>query len=906
MRKVLTRRVLFRLPSRIACSAHGSADKIPVRMRFTGRLKRHSILPIFALAVALLFPYRAQPQPSQAAPVRRADLLNVYGTNFTLSVPNVDPGQYTAIFGFVETEATGAGQRGFDILSADRVVASNLDVFSAGGAGKPYFISVPVTHDEDLAVGPISFTFIGRKGLAMVNSLELKSALGARVFLLKAADMMNSDDVAAMTLPEVPGPVLWKDPAKSLDVRVQDLISRMSLAEKVSQLRNGTAPIFRLGVPAYDYWSECLHGIGRAGIATVFPQTIGMAATWDTPLIHQVADTISTEARAKHNLYSQLHDGDSIRYEGLTFWTPNINIFRDPRWGRGQETYGEDPFLTGEMAVAFIRGLQGDDPKYIKAMACAKHFVVHSGPEPARHGFNAEPPERDLFETYLPAFEAAVRRGHVGAIMGAYNALNGEPCCSNPALLTGLLRDTWGFDGHVVSDCGAVEDIFEGHHLTANPELATVRALKAGCDLCCGTNYNGLVHSVRKGLVEEKQLDIALKRVLMARFRLGLFDPPEMVPYSKIPITENDTPDHAELALQTARESIVLLKNDGLLPLQRAKIKHILVLGLNAPSVPVLLGNYNGEPSAPITILDGIKNVAGKEIEVSYAPGCSLAWRSGVMNRDDVIAVSNAVTMARSADVVIYVGGLNSNLEREEAPIDFDGFFGGDRTKIELTTPQTELLKAMQSTGKPVVFINCSGSAVAMPWEAANLPAIVQAWYPGEAGGTAVGEVLFGDTNPGGRLPVTFYGSTADLPSFEDYSMVGRTYRYFKGTAEFAFGHGLSYTKFEYGTPALESAKMPAGGTLKLSLQITNSGVRDGDEVAQVYFRHVDSKLPQAKEALCGFTRVHIAKKESAKVPLEIPVERLRYWSTAEKRYIVEPGKYELLIGAGSDDIRVR
>jgi beta-glucosidase len=602
----------------------------------------------------------------------------------------------------------------------------------------------------------------------------------------------------------------------------------------------------------------------------------------------------------------QLHDGNSVRYLGLTFWTPNINIFRDPRWGRGQETYGEDPFLTGQLAVAFIHGLQGDDPKYIKALACAKHFAVHSGPESQRHQFNAEPPERDLFETYLPQFEAAVRQGRVGAVMGAYNDLNGEPCCSNPALLTELLRNRWGFNGHVVSDCGAINDIFEGHAVVPTTEQAAARALNAGCDLCCGTNYNYLVRALGMGLVTEQQIDRALRRVFTSRFRLGLFDPPEMVPYSQIPISENDSPEHEQVALRTAEESMVLLKNDGLLPLQREKIKRIAVIGENAASVPVLLGNYNGEPSKPVTILDGIRAVAGEKIDVVFSVGCALALPTGQTTNSDILDFSNAVAIAKTADVVVYVGGINPFLEGEEMMVDYEGFNGGDRTRIELPGLQTELLKALHETGKPVVFVNCSGSAVAMPWEGKNLPAILQAWYGGEQGGKAVAEILFGDANPAGRLPVTFYASTQDLPSFIDYSMANRTYRYFKGTPQFAFGHGLSYTHFDYTKAALSATQVPNNGSVKLSFQLSNTGPRDGDEVAQVYVRRTDSDDFRAKEELCGFTRVHVAKGQSADVSLDIPLERFRIWSTTEKRYIVEPGGYELMLGSASDEIRAR
>ncbi|MGD0614894.1 MAG: glycoside hydrolase family 3 C-terminal domain-containing protein, partial [Verrucomicrobiota bacterium] len=633
---------------------------------------------------------------------------------------------------------------------------------------------------------------------------------------------------STVTPPVVGGTEFWKDPALPVETRVKDLVRRLSLSEKVSQIRNRAPAIPRLGVPAYDYWNECLHGVARSGAATVFPQAIGMAATWDLSLMHQVADTIATEARAKHNEYARTHDGDSARYYGLTFWTPNINIFRDPRWGRGQETYGEDPFLTARLAVAFIRGLQGDDPKYIKAMACAKHFAVHSGPEPERHRFNAVPPERDLYETYLPHFEAAVREGRVGAVMGAYNSVDGEPACSNPFLLTDLLRRQWGFTGHVVSDCGAIYDIFANHKTVGTPEQAAARAVKAGCDLCCGTDYNSLTRAVGEGLVTEQEIDTAVGRLLEARFRLGLFDPPAGVPYAQIPFSENDSPEHAALALRMARESIVLLKNNGLLPLDRARIKRIAVIGTNAGSVPLLLGNYNGTPSHPITILDGIKSVAGTNIEVIYDPGCPLALRKDLTNAPDTTSWTRTVEAARSADVVLYVGGINSRLEGEEMPVDFDGFSGGDRTRIELPAVQTALVKALQAAGKPVVFVNCSGSAMAMPWEAENLPAIVQAWYPGEAGGRAVAEILFGNINPSGRLPVTFYRSTGDLPAFDDYSMSNRTYRYFNGQPLFAFGHGLTYTRFNYRDAALDATDVSPGGALKLTFLLANTGSGDG------------------------------------------------------------------------------
>jgi beta-glucosidase len=737
-----------------------------------------------------------------------------------------------------------------------------------------------------------------------LNSFELKDISGQSLIFMRTADLLDVEDTAALKPPLVKGPEIWKDASRPAAARVNDLVRRMSLAEKVQQMRNAAPAILRLGVPAYNYWNECLHGVARAGVATVFPQAIGMAATWDAPLLQEVADTIATEARAKHNDYVSKHNGDSAQYYGLTFWTPNINIFRDPRWGRGQETYGEDTFLTSRLGVAFIQGLQGDDPKYIKAMACAKHFAVHSGPEPKRHRFDAEPPERDFYETYLPHFEAAVREGRVGAVMGAYNSVYGKPACANPLLLTDLLRKQWGFDGHVVSDCDAIYDIYGNHRFANSPEEAAALAVKAGDDLCCGTDYNSLARAVKEGLISEKEIDTALSHVLEARFQLGLFDPPAMVPYARIPITQNNSPEHAALALQVARESIVLLKNNGLLPLDRAKIKRIAVIGPNARSVPVLLGNYSGQPSNPVTILDGIQSVAGTNIEVTCETGCPLTmWNSS--DQPNAEMLTKAIEAADSADVVVYVGGISPQLEGEEMPVNFDGFAGGDRTRIELPSVQTDLLKALQTTGKPVVFVNCSGSAIAMPWAAENLPAILQAWYPGEQGGRAVADVLFGDVNPAGRLPVTFYHATADLPAFDDYSMSNRTYRYFNGRPDFVFGHGLSYTKFDYNSPKLNGTNFAAGDTIKLTFALLNAGAWDGDEVAQVYFRHLNSPRPQPRLALCGFARIHLQASQGARFTMDIPAERFRGWDAAKKQYTVEPGNYELLVGAASDDIRL-
>jgi beta-glucosidase len=828
----------------------------------------------------------------------------IFGTNFMLSVSNLPAGQYTVQIGLAEIVFTNAGQRAFDITCDNQTLASNLDIFTAaGGVGKVFLLTNQIDFSGS---GPLTLTFLGRKNAAILNTFELKNASGQSLISLRAADLIDAADIGAWQPPVVSGPDIWKDALQPVAARVQDLVRRLSLAEKAQQMRNTAPAIPRLGVPAYDYWNECLHGVARAGTATVFPQAIGMAATWNVPLIRAEAEVIATEARAKYNDYISKHNGDSARFHGLTFWTPNINIFRDPRWGRGQETYGEDPFLTAQLGVAFIRGLQGDDTNYVKAMACAKHFAVHSGPEPVRHVFDAQPSERDFYETYLPAFEAAVREGHVGAVMGAYNSVYGKPACANPLLLTDLLRKQWGFDGHVVSDCGAIYDIYANHKFADTPEAAAALAVKAGDDLCCGTDYNALLGAIKQGLISEKEIDVAVSRVLEARFRLGLFDPPEKVAYAQIPISQNDTLEHEALALQVARQSIVLLKNDRLLPLNRAKIKRIAVIGANANSVPVLLGNYNGTPARPGTILDGIKKVAGTNIQVVYEPGCPLALRQDGTERPDPQSWTKAIAAARMSDVIIYVGGISPQLEGEEMKVDYEGFNGGDRTQIELPPVQTELLKMLQATGKPVVFVNCSGSAIAMPWAAEHLPAILQAWYPGEQGGRAMADVLFGEVNPAGRLPVTFYRSTADLPAFDNYSMSNRTYRYFGGQPLFAFGHGLSYTKFGYSNPKLNPTNFAAGDTVKLTFALLNSGAWDGDEVAQVYFRHLNSTRPQPRLALCGFARIHLQSHQGARFTMNIPVERFRFWDPEQKQYAIEPGDYELLVGAASDDIRLR
>ncbi|MGA2853689.1 MAG: glycoside hydrolase family 3 C-terminal domain-containing protein [Verrucomicrobiota bacterium] len=836
----------------------------------------------------------------------------INGNNFTVTIAHLPAGRYTITIGEVETLASASGERLFDVTSGDTVLARNFDIFAkAGGARKVTTITGAVQHEDDTIKGPVTLAFAASQGNAKFNTLEVKNSSGASVVTFSASELADAFTGDAARIPIITDPPIWDSRTPTLQARINDLIRRMSLAEKVAQLQNGAPGIKRIGLPAYNYWNEALHGVANSGRATVFPEPVGMSSTWNPELLHKEGHVVGVEGRAKYNDYVSKHNGDAAWWKGLTFWTPNINIFRDPRWGRGQETYGEDPFLTGMLSVPFIQGLQGDDPNYMLAMACAKHYAVHSGPEADRHRFDAEPSERDLYETYLPQFERAVRVGHVGGVMGAYSALYGIPDCASSFLLTDLLRKQWGFDGYIVSDCGAIGDISGRgeHHYVNTPEEAAALGVKAGCDLCCGGEYNALARAVQKGLITEKEIDNALYHTLWTRFRLGLFDPSEKVPYSNITMKDNDTPESRELALQIARESLVLLKNNGILPLNPGKIKHVAVIGPTADLVGALQGNYNGSASHPITVLRGIRQVlSNMNIEVTYTQGSPITTEAGrgfgfgrrggasapgrLPAEQQAQAISNALT----ADVVIYVGGITPDQEGE----------GHDRTSIELPQVQEDLVRALYKTGKSMVMVNCSGSAVALPWEATNLPAILQAWYPGESGGQAVAEVLFGKINPSGHLPLTFYRATTDLPAFTNYSMSNRTYRYFSGTPLYAFGHGLSYTKFKFKSGKLASKKIPADGTAKVTFTVKNSGKRDGDEVAQVYFRHVHSVVLQPKLALCGFARVHLKRGESSKVMIEVPAQNLRYWDTQKKQYVVEPGDYEILIGAASDDIRLK
>src|SRR5438477_1638669 len=819
----------------------------------------------------------------------------------------------------------------------------------------------------------------------------------------------------------------YLDPSLPLEQRVNDLVSRMTLEEKVAQMQDVAPGIPRLGIPAYNWWNEGLHGVARAGNATVFPQAIGLAATWDTDLIHRVADVISTEARAKYN--DAIQHGNTGRYYGLTFWSPNINIFRDPRWGRGQETYGEDPYLTSRIGVAFVTGLQGDDPRYLKTVSTPKHFAVHSGPEVLRHRFNVPVSPHDFADTYTPAFRATIMEGKADSVMCAYNSVRGEPACANH-LLFDTLRNKWGFRGYVVSDSWAISDLHQGHGFVLTLEQAAALAVKAGTDLSCGPEFAALPFAVRNRLLASEDIDRAVKRLFEARFRLGMFDPPERVPWSKLTMADNDTPAHRQLALEAAHKSMVLLKNDrNTLPL-KSSVKTIAVIGPNADSLPVLLGNYNGNPSSYTTILEGLRkrfrnakiltalgspvtetsavilpseylrtggrnsqpglngeyfanvDLAGSAVlkrtdanvdfewnNVSPGPGVpagnySVRWTGelvppvdgdyrlggstdggyriyldgkkfvddsgphGARTMTTLVHLQaghpypirmeyfhtwweatarllwlppnlsqEAVNAARKADVVIAVVGITPQFEGEESDSSDPGFFGGDRLDLNLPRPQQELLESVAATGKPLIVVLTSGSALAVNWAQQHAAAILQAWYPGEEGGTAVADVLSGDYNPAGRLPVTFYQSVVQLPPFGNYSMAGRTYRYFTEPPLYPFGYGLSFSSFNYSDAKVSPAQVAADGTVTVSVGVTNTSSLLGDEVVQLYLAHpgVDGAPIRA---LAGFRRIRLDAAASETVNFPLRDRDLSIVDEAGVRRIV-PGVVEVWIGAG-------
>jgi beta-glucosidase len=799
----------------------------------------------------------------------------------------------------------------------------------------------------------------------------------------------------------------------------------MTLEEKTTQFFNHAEAIPRLGVAEYDWWNECLHGVARAGKATVFPQAIGLAATFDEDLMFRIATAISDEARAKHQFF--INNGVHSIYTGLTFWSPNINIFRDPRWGRGQETYGEDPFLTGRMAVNFIRGLQGNDPKYLKVVATAKHYAVHSGPEYSRHVDNIYVNDRDLYETYLPAFRAAVKEANVQSVMCAYNRFRDMPCCGSDLLLGKILRDEFGFSGYITSDCGAISDFYTtgAHHMVKTSTQAWGWSLAAGTDVNCEMSKPFLVSTldsaIQAGVLNEKDMNTSLERLFRARFRLGMFDPADMVPYTKIPYSVVGSAEHLSLSREAAEKSYVLLKNSGVLPLKG--VKKVALIGPNADNFTILIGNYNGDPIVPITPLKALQQKLGKA-NVLYSPGCPIV--DGVFTNYSVIPYNNlfhlengklrkglkaeyfdnhemkgtpkivrtdssinfswmkspvsnkiedyfsarwtgvlipsvsgtylfdgvqltlngksvpaqgislekgvqyelsasysiapfwwtnaiepdasmkwvmttrdyakeALAMASKADVVIFCGGISANLEGEEMPLVIDGFSHGDRTSLDLPKVQENLLKELKKTGKPIVFVNFSGSALSLNWEAENLPAIIQGFYPGETTGSALTRLLFGEANFSGRLPVTFYKSLTDLPDFKDYRMEGRTYRYYNGDPLWGFGYGLSYTTFAYQNLKV-APSIPVGQEVTVSVDVTNSGKSAGEEVVEVYLTDKMASSPVPNLTLAGLKRVFLQAGETKTVELVLNPER---FSLIDNNYnrVVEPGKFVISVG---------
>jgi beta-glucosidase len=686
----------------------------------------------------------------------------------------------------------------------------------------------------------------------------------------------------------------FQNPKLSTAARVNDLVSRLTLEEKVNQMLNSTPAIPRLGIPPYDWWNECLHGVARTKYPTTsYPQAIGMAATFDVDAMKKMGDFTSDEGRAIHN--ESLKKKDYSRYTGLTYWTPNINIFRDPRWGRGQETYGEDPFLTGTIGTAFVEGLQGNDPKYLKAAACAKHYAIHSGPESERHVFDVNVSNHDLWATYLPAFRQLVVNAKVAGVMCAYNAYAGQPCCGSDKLMVDILRNKWDFKGYVTSDCGAIDDFYQTHKMFPDAESSATDAVLHGTDVECGNHtYKTLMQAVKDGKLSEKDIDVSLKRLFTIRFRLRMFDPTSMVKYAQIPISNLESQPHKDLALKMARESIVLLRNqpadaqkNNLLPLHKS-IKKIAVVGPNADNANTQLGNYNGHPSVVTTVLQGIKNKL-KNAEVFYS-------RATDFVSTEPEDFSKLIDSIKDADVIIYVGGISPRLEGEEMKVHVPGFSGGDRTSISLPTVQTDFLKALKATGKPVVFVMMTGSAVAIPWEEENIPAIVNAWYGGEAAGTAVADVLFGDYSPSGKLPVTFYKSDSDLPPFEDYSMKNRTYRYFTGEALYPFGFGLSYTRFGFSNLQLSKTKIKKNETINAELTVTNNGKVKSDEVVELYLTHLSDEENIPLYSLKGFKRLSLAPGASEKVKFTITPDMMKLVND-EGESVLNSGKIKVSIG---------
>ncbi len=688
--------------------------------------------------------------------------------------------------------------------------------------------------------------------------------------------------------------------------RAQELVSQMTLEEKASQLKHDAPAIPRLNVPAYNWWNEGLHGVARAGVATSFPQAIGMAAAFDTELMGQVGQVIGVEGRAKYNAYSAQEDRDI--YKGLTFWSPNVNIFRDPRWGRGHETYGEDPYLTGELGKAFVEGLQGDG-EVMQAAACAKHFAVHSGPEAVRHKFDAKATKKDMWETYLPAFEKLVKEAGVEAVMGAYNRTNGEPCCGSKTLMQDILRGEWDFQGHFVSDCWAIRDFHEHHMVTDTAEESAAMALKAGCDVNCGNTYLHMVKAYQDGLVTEEEITLAAERLFTTRFLLGLFDETE---YDQIGYDKIECKEHLALADRATAEGVVLLKNNGILPLKKEQLKTIGVVGPNANSRAALVGNYHGTSSRYITVLEGIQDVVGDDVRVYYSEGCHLFKdkTESLGRRHD--RVTEAVSVAQNSDVVILCVGLDETLEGEEGDTG-NSYASGDKVDLLLPQTQRELVEAVLKVGKPTIVLNMTGSAMDLRVEQEQADAVMQLWYPGARGGKVVAQLLFGELSPSGKLPVTFYKNTEDLPAFEDYSMKGRTYRYIETEPLYPFGYGLTYGDVEVsavscsGSPAVNGGEitLDSPDAFRLHVKLTNRGQEGTGEVVQVYIRAEDAPDATPAAKLCGFARTWVPAEGEASVTVPIGAEAFTVVNEEGER-LVEGKTFTVSVGLGQPDARTR
>ncbi|HHX59233.1 MAG TPA: glycoside hydrolase family 3 protein [Epulopiscium sp.] len=689
----------------------------------------------------------------------------------------------------------------------------------------------------------------------------------------------------------------YKDNHDYFVEKATNLVDKMTVEEMATQLKYDSPSIKKLDIPRYNWWNEGLHGVARAGVATMFPQAIALAAMFDEELLNEIADVIATESRAKYN--AQSSTGDRDIYKGLTLWSPNVNIFRDPRWGRGHETYGEDPYLTARLGVSFIKGLQGDG-RYMKTAACAKHYAVHSGPENERHSFNAEVSQRDLWDTYLPAFEACVKEANVEAVMGAYNRTNGEPCCGSPTLLQDILRDQWKFKGHVVSDCWAIRDFHTHHFVTSNHLESAALALKSGCDLNCGNVYLHILQALQEGLITEEDIRTSAIRLLTTRFKLGMFD--EDCEYNQIPYEINDCKKHNDLSLKASRNSKVLLKNEGILPLNKDRLKKIAVIGPTAASEEVLKGNYSGTASKYVTILEGIQQSVNEDTRVFYSEGAHL-----YKDRVEALAlphdrISEAVTIAKLSDVVILCLGLDSTIEGEEGDTG-NSYAAGDKVDLSLPASQIKLLEAVVQTNTPTIVVINSGSNMDLTYADENCLAIIQDWYSGSRGGEALAQILFGDYSPSGRLPLTFYKSAEQLPDFKDYSMEGRTYRYFKDTPLYPFGYGLSYTSFEYSDFTIDKKEIKVGDNIEISVNVKNTGEILADEVVQVYIRDNESTYIVANHSLCGFKRVSLDPGEKKIVTFTITSESMGVVNNEGDR-VIEPGKFTLFIGGHQPDYR--